>query len=178
MFRKSISLLALLVLATAVLLGPGCRSSTKRVAGPAAAGRTGEAGGGAGGAGALVAVDLKLPKGWQKTYAPAREGDERQERCPASQVSTMLGVTFSSAHGCVIGTVDPTGNAAKAGLKVGDGIRKCNGGEVTCPSTLDPLMWISRDDTAQLVVVRPPGGAAPTASPARKTGQATAAATK
>src|SRR5574340_365450 len=92
MLTKFASLPPLLALAAAALLLPGC-SSSGRLAERARHGEADQAAGA--GAGKLVAVKLKLPKGWQKTYAPKRSSEERQERCPASQVSGMLGVEFS-----------------------------------------------------------------------------------
>ncbi len=146
---------ALIILA---LLAPGCKSPSPQAAAPAspvAASKGSAVRGASKGPVRTLSVALRLPRGWKQTYAPSRGGDAH-DGCPSTQMSKVLGISFSSSHGCVIGSVQAGGAAEKAGLQVGDSISRCNGGAVDCPATLDPLLWTSQGDTAELVVVRTP----------------------
>jgi len=97
-----------------------------------------------------VEILVTFPDGWR--------AGEQQEGCPSTLMQKVLGLEFSSAHGCVVGTTEVNGPAAKSGLQDGDSIVGCNGGEVSCPSSLAPLLWKSSGNTAKLVVARPVAG--------------------
>jgi S1-C subfamily serine protease len=88
--------------------------------------------------------------------------------CPKSALQEMLGLTFSEAHGCVVGEVDPGSTAAKAGLKRGDSIVACNGNTVTCPSSLFPVLQPDpKTGKVTFTVNRPKSAGAPAATPGR-----------
>lgn len=179
MLRKSLLLAAPTIIVA--LVACGCKStspqastsskSTTPTAAATPAGASAEAScsdagcatGVSGGRTTALKIALKFPKGWKQTYAPRHE-QGRTSGCPATQMSRILGVQFASAQGCVIGQLQPGGAAEKAGLKVGDSIKKCNGGEVECLSTLDPLIWTTQNDTAELVIARDPAKAKDTAA--------------
>jgi hypothetical protein len=82
------------------------------------------------------------------------DGANRQG-CPSSALSALFGVNFTSMHGCVLGNVAPGGLAEQIGLRTGDSIVGCNGGEATCPRTLVPLL---RPGKVELIVHRPKSG--------------------
>lgn len=75
-----------------------------------------------------------------------------RQGCPSSALSALFGVSFSSMHGCVLGSVAPGGIAEQIGLRAGDSIVGCNGGEATCPRTLVSLL---RAGKVELIVHRP-----------------------
>lgn len=82
-----------------------------------------------------------------------------RQGCPATALSSLFGVSFSSNHGCVLGSVTPGGLADKIGLKAGDSIVGCNGSEATCPRTLVPLLGTSKEPgKVELIVHRPKAG--------------------
>ncbi len=162
--RTSLLLLAALLI---FALAPfGCKRAPQEsdvpASPPAALAGDGSGAARAGLSGDTLTLQVKLAKGWQEAHTPKAHPSNGQGGCPVSQVSEMLGIELSSSHGCVIGALKPGGPAAQAGLKVGDSIVGCNGGKVECPSTLDPLLWITQNDTVKLQVVRPKAAAAPT----------------
>ncbi len=65
-------------------------------------------------------------------------GSGHGPRCPTTQVSSLLGIAVARPHGIVIQSVVADGPAAKAGIRRGDGIVKCDGKAVSCPATLLP----------------------------------------
>ena len=69
---------------------------------------------------------------------PAQTEGSDIRGCPQSSVGTILGVTISRPHGCLVGGVAPGGPGEAAGLKVGDSIVACQGEPVSCPSGLLP----------------------------------------
>jgi S1-C subfamily serine protease len=82
-----------------------------------------------------------------------------RQGCPSSALSALFGVQFSQMHGCVIGSITAGGLAEKVGLKPGDSIVGCNGGEATCPRTLVPLLSASKEPgKIELIVHRPKAG--------------------
>ena len=172
MLKQSLLFAFLLIVA---LVAFGCKSSkqqAKRPTPPKPAATTSCSGACSTGETETIDVALKLPEGWKQTFAPPPDNGQ-SEGCPSSQMQKILGVTFSSNEGCVIGTMDLNGIAAKSGLQVGDSIKNCNGGEVDCPSSLNPLFWITKGNEAKLVISRVKcsacnvGEAAPPPTPAK-----------
>jgi len=79
-----------------------------------------------------------------------------RQGCFVSAVSTLFGAEISQPHGVIIGKLTPGGVAEKIGLKVGDSIVECNGGEVTCPRTFVPLLATPKEPgKVELIVHRP-----------------------
>ena len=80
--------------------------------------------------------------------------------CPQTEMDHTLGVVLTQPHGCIVGSVDPKGPAAKAGIKPGDSIVEANGNTVTCPSTFVPnLGRMDKSGKMKLTVLRKKGGA-------------------
>ncbi len=79
-----------------------------------------------------------------------------RQGCFVSALSALFGVDFSNPHGCIIGKLTPGGLAEKIGLRVGDSIVECNGGEITCPRTFVPLLSTPKEPgKVELIVHRP-----------------------
>jgi len=94
-----------------------------------------------------LVLTVILPPSGEKLAPSAVSG--HGPNCPQSAISALLGAEIVSPHGMVLGRVFPDGLAAKAGLKPGDSIVKCDGVEVTCPRTFLPYM--ERRDTPREV---------------------------
>ncbi len=85
-----------------------------------------------------LVLTLVLPPSSEKLATTAFSG--HGSNCPQSTISALLGAEITSPHGLVLGRIAPEGLAAKAGLKPGDSIVKCDGVAVTCPQTFLPYM--------------------------------------
>ena len=97
----------------------------------------------------ILKITAELP---QEVLDAAAQGAS----CPSSLLTNLFGVNFSNPHGCIIGSLTPGGLAEKAGLMVGDSIVGCNGGEVTCPRTMAPLLSAPKEPgKVELIVHRP-----------------------
>jgi hypothetical protein len=76
--------------------------------------------------------------------------------CPTTTVSALLGIAIASPHGIKIGSVVSGGAAARAGILPGDGITKCDGEAVSCPSRLLPYLDQAEERRpVELTVKRP-----------------------
>jgi S1-C subfamily serine protease len=96
----------------------------------------------------ILRITADLPQ--ELVEAANRQG------CPMSAVSALFGAEISQPHGVVIGKLTPGGVAEKIGLRAGDSIVQCNGGEVTCPRTFVPLLAAPKDPgKVELIVHRP-----------------------
>lgn len=60
--------------------------------------------------------------------------------CPQTQVCALFGIEIAAPHGIRVGKVLAGSPAEAAGIVPGDSIVKCDGDEVTCPSTLVPYL--------------------------------------
>jgi hypothetical protein len=87
---------------------------------------------------------------------PPVPGSGHGPNCPTSKVSSLLGIAIASPHGIKIGSVVSGGAAAQAGILPGDGIAKCDGEAVSCPSRLLPhLDQAEERRPVELTVKRP-----------------------
>ena len=164
-------LLPALVAVVAVVALPitGCKSSTQTSVPASAqtspANQTGATGSGesAGQSGATAAptktvrVTFHLSPEAMDPVSLSPSGVAPRRGSPARHVSAVLGAAFSGAA-CTISAVAKGGLADKSGLKVGDRIVKCNGGEPDSFATLDAWLYCGREPgLVELAVERPTG---------------------
>jgi hypothetical protein len=125
------------------------------------ASEAGAGGAGTAGAGAYetVAVTLEIPA--------ARDVPTATGHCPKTRLGNILGVTFASTHGLVIGTVIPGGPADKAGIKPGDML---SGGS-ECPRTVLPRFEAGEEPREMKVNARRRGSASQAESEERAPGE-------
>jgi len=83
-------------------------------------------------------------------------GSGHGPNCPTTQVSSLLGIAIASPHRITIGSVVPEGPAARAGIKSGDGIVKCDGQTVDCPRTLLPHLGQAEERSPVELTLRRP----------------------
>lgn len=81
-----------------------------------------------------VTVKVQIPVRDKNALRP-RGGPDGQG-CPAKRVPMILGISFGRGGPLAVGQVDPKGPAAKAGMRPGDLIAKCEGEPIDCPRTL------------------------------------------
>ncbi len=117
-----------------------------------------------------LVLTLVLPPSSEKLATSAFSG--HGANCPQSAISALLGVEIASPHGLVLGRISPDGLAAKAGLKPGDSIVKCDGVQVTCPQTFLPYMGRREQPReVKLTVLRAAEGDKTPAAPSTAQGQ-------
>lgn len=106
-----------------------------------------------------VNVTFRLP---QEALEPmttrATSSGLRGMGSPNVHLGQVLGVRMASAAGCVFAEVKPGGLAEKVGLKAGDIVVECNGGEPDCPSTLDSWLYCGKEiGFVEMTLKRPSG---------------------
>ena len=84
----------------------------------------------------ILTLEATIP---QETIDAAQNPQD----CPRTFLMSLFGVTWSNPHGLVIGSLTKGGLAEQAGLQPGDRIVSCNGEEVTCPATFEPVIRAS-----------------------------------
>ena len=104
-----------------------------------------------------VHVTFHLPQEAMDPVNLSPSGVAPRRGSPARHVSAVLGAAFSGAA-CTISAVAKGGLADKSGLKVGDRIVECNGGEPDSFATLDAWLYCGREPgLVELAVERPTG---------------------
>ena len=81
----------------------------------------------------VLALTAQLPPDvMEKAKGPAG--------CPSSFLMALFGFEWREVHGCVVGKINPGGLAESVGLKTGDSFVKCNGKDISCPSSFEPTV--------------------------------------
>lgn len=94
--------------------------------------------------GETVKLTFRLPEEALKPEAPLTPGAPRAGS-PNLHVAELLGVRVGGQGVCVFSQVNEGGLADQAGIKVGDVIVNCNGGEPDCASALDSWLYCGKE---------------------------------
>jgi hypothetical protein len=158
-------LIALAILVAIVAVG--CKQSTQTpppVAPIPPTATKGEQGAGVGspaaatGEAVTVEVRFRLPKEEPRLLAaPASGMVSDRAGAPSAHLVRVLGATIGGP-GCTVTQVSKGGLAEKSGIKAGDVVVKCNGGEPDCAATLDSWLYCGREPGMVEMTLKRGGG--------------------
>lgn len=105
--------------------------------------------------GEIVNVTFRLPK--EATQPdPTRLPGAPRLGTPSRHVSEILGARIGGQGACVFAQINEGGLADQAGIKVGDVIVNCNGGEPDCASALDSWLYCGKEPGLVEMTLRRP----------------------